>query len=163
MKNETTRTTYNIVIGITEENEIYLLNSIFDDGKGFKGATGSVLVPVSQDYIDERNDIDSIIDNYGYLWTEAVASGTTTDSEEDYMQAVVDSSEGYFLGHDESDVHHIKDSFKDEHFPDAETFECIGGGRIFDRGMKFKTVLRQDLLDLIDAVELPKKPTLRAV
>lgn len=161
MKDEK-RTTYNIVVGITENDEIYLLNSIFDHGKGFKGATGSVLVPVSQDYIDERNDLDSIIDTYGYLWTEAVASGSTTDSQEDYMQQVLDSSDGAFFGHDESYVHHITKEFKDEYFPDAETFECVGGGRCFDAGMKFKTVLRQDLLDLINKAEA-KAPTLRAV
>lgn len=147
------QTNYYEIIGITTAGEIIMLDYIFKHSDGFKGATGSVFVPVSQEEIEERNDIENVIDSYGYLWQEAVESGLTTLSQEDYMQEIIDSSDGYYLGHDTSYIYKIPESFKNEYYPDAETFECIGGGRCFSRNMEWEILLRPDLLKLIEEVE----------
>ena len=147
---------YNKVVGV-KDNEIYLVNYTFEDtlyDKPFKGVTGSVLVPLSQDEIDARGDLDQVIDSYGYLWVEAVNSGSTTLSQEDYMQDLIDQEDGYFLGHDLSDVHYIEDNPKiKELFPEAVTYECVGGGRCFKKNMEFDIVFDQHLLDEINRLE----------
>lgn len=126
------------------------------DGEGFRGATGTLFSPVTQDEIDERNDLETVIESYGYLWNEAVADGTTTESQEDYIQGLIDSSDGYFFGHDDSGIHKIPRSFKEKFFPDAETFECVGGGRCISHGMEFEIILRPDLLK--EALKFEEKP-----
>jgi hypothetical protein len=147
---KTKRTNYTEVIGITENNELYMLTSIFKHSDDLKGATGYVFAPITQDYIDERNDIENVIDTYGYIWTEAVKDGLTTESQEDYMQSFVDNnSEGLYLGHDTSGIYDIPDEVKKEYFPDAENFECIGAGRIFNTNIKWKKIINPLLLKKI--------------
>lgn len=150
------QTEYWEIVGITEDNEIVMLDYIFKDkmhGKPFNGATGTIFVPVTQDDIDARNDFDQIKDDYSYLWTEAVATGATEDSLDDYIQSLIDNADGYFFGHDTSYINKIPETFRKKYFPDAETFECIGGGRCFGRHLKFKVILRPDLLKKINKVE----------
>jgi hypothetical protein len=157
---------YNEIIGITDSGEIYLLNYIFEStlhGTPFCGATGSILTPLTQAYVDSRNNIDSLKDTYGFLWQEAVKDGNTELGLDDYLQEMMDSEvqygEGLFLGHDTSDTHHITD----EQTAEIETvlkykheiigYECIGGGRCFDRDITWKHIFRPDLLAEIKRVE----------
>jgi len=148
---------YDQVLGITEDNEIVILNYTFEstlNGELFCGATGSILVPVTQAYIDERNDIDILKENYSYLWQEAVKDGNTELSLEDYLESLVESEvhygNCYFLGHDTSDIHLVTKEDEEqisEFFDyDIETYECIGGGRCISPDIRWKKVLRPDLL-----------------
>lgn len=147
------RTEYFEIVGITEDNEIIMLDSIFDHGDGFKGAVGSSFYALEQSEVDDRNDLENVIENYGYIWQEAVAAGNTTESQEKFIRGFINSSEGYFLGHDDSYIHHIKDEFQEKYFPDAVTFECVGGGRMFPITRKWKVLLRPDLLEIINKAE----------
>lgn len=157
---------YNEVIGIDTDGHIYLLNYTFEDtlfGEVFCGATGSIFVPLTQAEVDARNDVDNIAENYEHLWKEAVAEGETTDGLNDYVQNLIEQElscgEGLFLGHDTSDTHYISDSvaadlqgrlgYEDE----IIGYECIGGGRCFDREIQWKYVFRPDLLAEIERVE----------
>jgi len=151
---------YNEVVGITHDDEIYICNYVFRDtmhDKLFCGATGSVLVPVSQEYIDDRNDPDYLSEELGCLWQENVAAGNTEVGLAEWIDELLSElhyGEEYFFGHDTSDVHYVSDEIKERYFPEAVTFECIGGGRCFniDR-LEFKIVLRPDILEEIIKVE----------
>jgi hypothetical protein len=169
-KQESVRQDFYQIIGITTDGEVIMLDSLFDHGDGFKGACGSSFYPVTQDDIDQRNDLETVKDTYGYMWQEAVKDGSTEESLDDYMERFIRSyifnSDGLFVGHDTSYIHHIPDSFRTEHFPDAETFECIGGGRMFDSPdkRKWKVLLRPDLLALIEEQERKvSKPELKII
>ena len=154
---ERKQTDYNEIIGIDEYNSIIICDYIFKYEDGFKGATGTSLAPVSQEYIDERNDIEAFKEEHEWLWKDAVSADATELGFDDYMQELFDdqecNSDGEFFGHDNSSVHLVSDEFQEEHFPDAATFECIGGGRMFCGVMRFKKVFRKDILDAIVEIE----------
>ncbi len=151
----------NKCVGITKQGELILVNYLFNDtlhDKPFHGATGSRLCPLSQDYIDDRNDLENVIDTYGYLWQEAVKDGLTTDSQEAYIQGIIDAEVNYgdsmFLGHDTLDVHYIPDDIKKEYFKDAVSFECIGGGRMFPiTDNEMEVIFDHDLWEAVNNIE----------
>lgn len=149
------RKTINRPVFITSDNEVYVLNSVFKYDDDFKGATGGVLVPVSQNEVDERNDYEYLGDIWGYLWEEAVERGDTEDSKEDYLQMVFSDYDGFFFCHDESDCYHDGVQELLIKFDDTVCFECIGGGRCFDKKILESAVeiLDQELFDLIKAYE----------
>lgn len=143
------------------DNELYILNSVFEHDNNFKGACGGILVPITQDYIDEMNDLDCIIDMYDYLWQDAVARGDTTDSQSDFFQSWIDGCDGLFIGHDDSDCYHAGVDELLPKFKDAVAFECVGGGRCFhlDKLLNNKNIeiLDQKLFDLIIKYETETK------
>lgn len=106
-------------------NEVYILNSLFKHNDGFKGATGSVLVPITQDYVDSRNDIEEIMDLYYDYWKQS----DSIASLRDFCRDILIDCDGLFPGHDTSDCHLAEDLLGE--FTDAIAFECIGGGRCF--------------------------------
>lgn len=137
-------------LGINEHNEVKMLDSFFQHNDGFKGVTGSSFYYVSPEEINNRNDLETISDDYDFIWKEAVNNGNTEESKEEYMQNFIDSytsnSDGLFVGHDTSYVHKLD---RDDDFikfynsnkktkltglydSDEGTFECIGGGRCFN-------------------------------
>ena len=157
------RTEYNEVIGITHDNEIFILDSTFCHADDFHGACGTRLSPLSQEYVDKRNDPDNVKGEYTHLWKESVQNGSTEESLEDFVESLIRESDcngGLFIGHDDSSVRYLTEDFKKEYFPDAVGFECIGGGRMFDASIKpddFKVLLRPDLLQEIIKFETQKE------
>ena len=154
-------------LGITKDGELILVNYLFSCGDGlngeaFHGATGATLMPLSQDYIDERNEVKNVIETYGYLWEEAVKDGNTTDSQEEYMQAMIDAEvlcgSGLFFGHDDSYIYDVPDVVKKTHFDGYESFECVGGGRMFPVKQDMLIILDQDLWDAVNAIEAQDLP-----
>lgn len=150
----------NKCVGITKSGELIMVDYLFNttmNGEPFHGATGTRFMPITQAYIDECNDIDVVIENYGYLWEEAVKDGLTTDSQEDYIQGIIDAEVTYgsslFLGHDDSSVYHIPDDIKATHFQGYETFECIGGGRMFPLREEMLIVFDEDLMRAVEMIE----------
>lgn len=158
---------FNKIVGISESGTIIMIRSVFNytdglHGQPFYGAQYAEFAPISQDYIDEMNEIDRLKDEYDYLWREAVASKQTECSLEEYMQDIIDENEAngsYFLGHDDSYIHDIPESFKEEYFPDAVTFQCIGCGRMSSH-KKYDKVFDQELIDLADSFEFGTNPKL---
>jgi hypothetical protein len=161
MKNTRQQTDHHEIVGITEHGEIMMLNYTFYDemhGKPFCGATGTVFVPVSQEEVDERNDVETAIEHYDlkHLWQEAVANDQTDKSLTKYVESLIEESHANgqeYFGHDDSYVHHIPDEFQEKFYPDAVTFECVGGGRCFDKDMKWSKLLRPELWESIKKAE----------
>lgn len=136
----------NKVLGVAEDGEIIAADYAFIDtmhGEKFNGVTGSRFYALTQEQIDERNDLEHVKDCYGYLWEEAVKSGQTKLSEDEYMEEIIESnqmnSDSLFLGHDTSYVFQMDLERHPELkklFPDAVAFECVGGGRMFPDALK---------------------------
>lgn len=155
------RLNLNTCVAITKRGELVMVNELFIDtlnNEPFHGATGSIFIPISQDEIDERNDLDAVKESCGYLWTEAVKDGNTTESYDDYMQGLIDSEVNYgdrlFLGHDTSHVYDIPDVIKKTHYDGYESFECVGGGRMFPlKEDDMLLILDQDLWDAVNMIE----------
>lgn len=153
-------------LGITNDGELVMVDYLFNDelnGLPFHGATGSSFVGVTQGQIDERNDLETVKDSYGYLWQEAVKDGTTTESQDDYIQGLIDSEVTYgdkhFFGHDDSYIYDIPDSIKKMHFDGCETFECIGGGRMFPiKRENMMLIFDENLFEAVEAIEESEQP-----
>lgn len=152
-------TKYNKPVGI-KDGSVYVVDYTFEDtmhGEPFVGVTGTVLSPVSQAYIDERNEPENIEENYRDCWVEAVKSNNTDEGLTDWVRSNVidDCHDGDFPGHDTSGLYDIEEYIPDllQHFEDAVTFECIGGGRCFSKNMEFDVVLDQALVDEINRLE----------
>lgn len=150
---------YNRIVGI-KDDQIYLVNYTFEDtlnGSEFKGVTGAVLSPVSQAYIDDRNSEENLEEYYREFWSLAVQEGDTELGLTDWIEQNVDRAyeDGDFPGHDTSYVNHLdldSDVIK-ENFPDAVTFECIGGGRCFTKNMEFDVIIDEFLVSEINRLE----------
>jgi len=132
-------------------------------GSPFHGATGTRFVGVTQSEIDERNDIENVTDAYGYLWTEAVQQGTTTESQDRYIQGLIDSEILYgdkcFFGQDDSYISYIPDDIKKMHYDGCETFECVGGGRMFPiKREDMMIIFDEDLFEAVIAIEESEQP-----
>jgi len=153
-----TETKYLKPIGI-KDGSIYFLNYTFDHGD-FKGATGIVLDPISKNYIADLTSEDWI-DYSRDLWVDAVQSGSTEDSLEDFAESVKDENESYgrlFPGHDDSYSELYKQAHK--HFDDSvETFNCSGGGRCFNEELlnSFDKVIDPELIKIIKEFESIKQ------
>lgn len=149
---------YNTPVGIKDGN-LYLVNYTFEDemhGEPFKGVTGAVLAPLSQEYIDEKNDPEEIKEYYREFWVESVRNGDTELGLEEYVSNIHESyGDGAFPGHDTSYTSHIDidSELVKTHFPDAVDFECIGGGRCFEKDMDFDVVLDEFLVSEINRLE----------
>lgn len=149
-------------VGITNAGELIMVDCLFNDemnGSPFHGANGYSFVGITQSEIDERNDMTNVIDNYGYLWQEAVKDGSTTDSQEDFLQSWIDNCDGYFIGQDTSYIYDIPDTIKKMHFDGCETFECISGGRMFPiKREDMMLIFDEDLFQAVEAIEELEQP-----
>lgn len=149
----------NKCVGITKDGELIMVDYLFNDtlhDSPFHGATGTRFAPLTQKQIDERNEIDNVKDNYGFLWKEAVANDLTEMSYDDYIQELIDcdqaKGDGLFLGHDTSSIYYIPDAIKAK-FQDCVAFECIGGGRMFPLREEMAEIFDQDLFESISMIE----------
>ena len=145
-------------VGI-KDGSIYFLDYIFEDGD-FKGAVGTVLDPITKNYIENITNEDWI-EYSREIWVEAVKSGSTEQSLEDYAESIKNESENQgqlYPGHDDSYTE-LHDEAKKYFDNDVETFNCCGGGRCFDLDLlnSFDKVINQDLIDLIKSYETEKK------
>lgn len=145
-------------VGI-KDGSIYFLDYIFEDGD-FKGAVGTVLDPITPEYIENITNEDWV--EYSRdLWKSAVETNSTEDSLEDYAKLIENDSEISGLlypGHDNS-YSKLYDEAKKHFDYEIETFNCCGGGRCFDLELlnSFDKVINQDLIDLIKSYETEKK------
>jgi len=83
----------------------------------------------------------------------AVKEDSTIDSLQNFIEEIIENCDGEFPFHDVSGIEHVPDDIKEKYFPDAATFECGGGGRCFEKGMKFDIVIDKEMIDLIDKYE----------
>jgi hypothetical protein len=147
------QTDYNKLVGRIDD-EYYFLDYTFDDtlhGGEFKGATATVLRPVSDHEHEER--ISDLSEWFRDSWIGAVGAGETEDSLESWSEWI------YKTNGDES----IYDLSGQDLWPqlraiglsedDYPLFECTGGGRSFSKNMKFDEVYNQELVDIINQFE----------
>jgi hypothetical protein len=130
------------LIGILENNEIVYV----------KGDIIYLFNHLTQEYIDDRNDIDTVIDFYGFLWQEAVQDGTTLSGAYEYCQGLIDSFVGsgsLFIGHHVSSyvelIDRIGNETLEEHFGcTIKGYEFVGTctTSAFDR--KFSHLFSQE-------------------
>ncbi len=153
--NDRQQVNYNKPVGI-KDGSIYFLNYVFEHSDNFKGATGTVLDPITTDYINNISNEDWT--EYSRdLWKSAVETNSTEDSLEDYAVKIKNESESYgqlFPGHDDS-YSEFHDEAKKHFDSNVKTFNCSGGGRCFNLELlnSFDKVIDQDLIDLIKSYE----------
>lgn len=142
---------YNKLVG-EKNGEYYFCDYIFDDGKGFKGATATILVPVSKEEYDERTSLEGAKERFEDLWRETVKDGGTEDSLEDWCQSIIDTDgdDAFFDFSGCNLWEQLRDKFPEDEYP---VFECIGGGRSFSKENDFDRVFDQELLKKIQEVE----------
>lgn len=139
------------------DGDYYVCDYIFKHDKDFQGATATVLRPVSQDEYDNRTNPNNsdCQDYFRELWQEAVKSGNTEQSFQDWLELLMDDN-GAESVFDPSGSEYWDDIRKAEPElteADYPVFECIGGGRSFSKGMKFDKVYDEKLLAKIMSVE----------
>lgn len=131
----------------------YFCDYIFEDGKNFKGATGSILRPINLEEYEGRTSIENKRDYAKEAWQQAVAEHQTEDSLDDWMEYNDYPDEEFIfdLSYPEyaEELRRIFE-YSDEDYP---VIECTGGGRCFDKNQKFDEVYDQKLLDRILEVE----------
>jgi len=124
---------YNIVVGRDKNGEYIVLDYTFDDGKGFKGAVGSIFRAVDKaEYREVRS-------------RKAVVETLLSCGDEDFCQSERQAIKMYqgMKNTGELDDFCFDRSYSNMHEPIREAFklteekypilDCIGGGRIFSR------------------------------
>ena len=73
------RTTYEEVVAVDRFGSVLILDSIFDDGRGFKGATGSDVIPMSEEQYNHAVSPDNILEHYRDFWRQDAGSANGTE------------------------------------------------------------------------------------
>ena len=142
------RTEYNELIGRIDD-EYYFLKDVFTHSKDFKGATGSVLRPVTKSEAEDRRER---WDDDNELWKIAVQSGNTDLGADDW-HAMVINADGDDVVFDLSDRDLADKLMAKLDDDDIEIIECRDGGRCFDINMKWDEIYRPDLWKIIKQYE----------
>lgn len=159
----------NQIVGI-KDGELFVLENVFKYSDGFKGATGYSMSTITQSYIDDMNDLDTLCDEHDYLWREAVQAGSTTLGLQEFMQEWVDScryneqlypfDDNSFRYQTENLVKELPTDQKQElekvfgvMGKDFEAWSVGGCGRCFNANDKWDVVFRPDLVELIKEYE----------
>ena len=152
------RTQLNIYLplGTSKHEEVKMINYFFDHGD-MKGVTGSLFNWCSPECIQERNSVESVIDFAGEVYEESETEQERFDTIEEWAEDVIRSyrynSDGVFCFHDNSYVYKLSEDqefikYVEQKFTDNKklddlydeelgTFECVGGGRCFDKDEEF--------------------------
>lgn len=170
MNSDRQETKYNQIVGI-KDGLVYVLEESFQYGeKGMRGCVGYAMETLSQETIDSQNDVDNLIDEYDYLWREAVASQSTELGLSDYIVQLtedVDENGLYFLGDDDSfryqfnglvdnlpeDQKEILKRYFGEKDVDYVDWNCVRCDRCFDPGEEWNEVFNPELLEVINEYE----------
>ena len=150
-----TETKYNKLIGRIGDS-YYFLDDIFKYKDDFKGATGTVLEPVSQESYDETMTVDGFKDRgYDEHWKGAVESGSTELGLDDWLQLVLDQygDEAVYdlSGYSDDLWDQLRDiGLTEEKYP---IFTCVGGGRSFSPDMVWDELYNPELWEKIKEVE----------
>ena len=141
---------YNEVVAVDRYGSVLVLKSVFDDGKVFKGATGSDVIPMSEEQHDYMVSRDNIIEYFQVAWRQDAgsANGTELGLEDWVDENYYRLEEGVYERFDEEILH-------------AAGIECYaaeikGCGRIFREGWDTAPgikIIRPDLQKLINDAE----------
>ena len=147
-----TQTEYNKIVNYNKETkEVTVLDYIFKDGS-FKGATGSKFEPVSKDEYEDRTDEDNFVeylidsgidlpDNFKRSGFEGLAKAMIANDEAENF--VFDTSHNELWDYLREELNLSED--------EAYIFNCIGGGRCFDKD--YQGNYNENLSQLIREIE----------
>ena len=159
----------NQIVGI-KNNEIWILEDCFKYSDSFKGCTGYHMNIITQDFIDDMNDLDNLIDEYDYLWRDAVAAKQTDLGLEEYIEQCKNECQYYdqlYLGDDNSfrdDTEELieqlpadKKAIIEQYFgvkdKDYVTWSVSGCGRCFNPDDEWDVIFNPELIELIKEYE----------
>ena len=153
METKKQETKYNKIVNFDEDTkEITVLDGIFKYEDGFKGATGSKFEPVSRDEYEDRTDEDNFVeylidsgidlpDNFKRSGFEGLAKAMIANDE--VKDFVFDTSYDELWEYLREELNLSED--------EAYIFNCIGGGRCFDKD--FNGNINPELSILIREIE----------
>ena len=153
METKKQETKYNKIVNFVEDTkEIIVLDGIFKYEGGFKGATGSKFEPVSRDEYEDRTDEDNFVeylidsgidlpDNFKRSGFEGLAKAMIANDE--VKDFVFDTSYNELWEYLREELNLSED--------EAYIFNCIGGGRCFDKD--FNGNINPELSILIREIE----------
>jgi len=143
---------YNKLIGVIGDEYIFL-DYVFKHNHGFKGATGTSLVAISQDEYEERTDPENIKERYEDAWRETVRLGKTTAGLNEWVSIIIynDGVEecAFDTSYWNSDMWteiREKTGHTVEEYP---VYECTRGGRMFKKDMQWDELYEPELWKLI--------------
>lgn len=142
--------TYNKVVNISNDGEITLLHYVFDNGAGFKGATGTTFSPVSLQEYKERTSKDEVINQ---IIDCGIPKGFEREGANGVYKVMKANNEIQSFVFDTS-YSELWDMLRKEcklNKTKAYIFECTGGGRCFDN--KFQGNVNPELSELIRKYE----------
>lgn len=163
---KTIRDNYDTLVGRIGD-EFYFLDSIFIHNDGFKGATGTNVMPVSKSYYEYATSEDGILERYMDAMGEdewISTLGLNREDFEDEDDLIKEIEDGIYqlysvgqlnpfeeVGSDmEEQMRALPQFSSSEEYP---VFEIIGGGRIFGKETKFDEIYNQELFDKIKEIE----------
>lgn len=153
METKRQETKYSKIVNFDEDTkEITVLDGIFKYEDGFKGATGSKFEPVSRDEYEDRTDEDNFVeyligsgidlpDNFKRSGFEGLAKAMIANDE--VKDFVFDTSYNELWEYLREELNLSED--------EAYIFNCIGGGRCFDKD--FNGNINPELSILIREIE----------
>lgn len=149
MENTKEQIDYNEIVG---ENQgiIYVLDYVFKHSDNFKGATGSTFRLVPKSEYDERM---ADKDYFKEQWIDAIKHDLRTDSFDDWLKYNDLPSEEAIFDLSYIEMHDKIRSLLKVSEKDYPIIECIGGGRCFNKNMKFDKVFNKKLIKVINEYE----------
>jgi hypothetical protein len=163
---ENTRDNYDALIG-RMDNEFYFLDDIFKYKDGFKGATGTIVMPVNSRNYEYATSEDGILERFMDAmgedeWLEALQLNRDDFEDEDDLTKAIE--DGIYQLYSYGELHPFEYADSDiesqmrelSEFADESKyplFEVIGGGRIFGKDVVFDEIYNQELYDKIKQIE----------
>ena len=133
-------------------DEYYYLDGVFEYTDSFKGATGSVMRPVTPEEAEQRRED---WDDGDEMWKQAVEAGNTTLGADEWHEMVMDV-DGDEVIFDFSYCDTYGEDLLERLGEEYELVECRGGGRCFDYDMKWDELFNTKLWEMIRQYE-PQK------
>lgn len=142
-----TKIDYNKIVNVAEDGEITVLDYVFDHGNNFRGATGTKFYPVSFGYFKERTKkaevIQFLLDCGIETKQKAISIYREAKDNGSLDELMFDTSYRSLWDYLRSELKlNTKDAF---------IFECVGGGRCFDKG--YSGNFNSELSDVIREYE----------
>lgn len=145
MKNSA-RVTYNKIVNVSEDGEISVLGTTFMYKDGFKGVTGNTFYPISKTYYKQMTTLSEIEGRLRNAVPEGEIPYEYREHETGYYknpyrrwaQDIKDNDEAGSFMFDTS-YSELWDMLRDEldlSENEAYIFECVGGGRMFDKNFQ---------------------------
>lgn len=148
------QTDYNKVVNFNKEtNEITVLDYTFDNG-GFKGATGSIFEPISKQQYKEQTTGEAVSEYLQSCYDrDDLKKYIGTGSYKEAAKKIKKAGEVRELIFDDSYSElwgYLRTELK-LNFDEAYIFNCIGGGRCFDKD--FEGNINTELIEVIRQFE----------